>query len=197
MVMTHAQTSRSKVSWLKRLSENGESDLTESISLLANVVAKKVQEQNAKNSVNKTTGCCRGTARRFVLLEKCQSTLGYIYMTVNHDTLAVYLSMCVCLLDTTVSPQKGWTDRDAVRVVDLSGTKEPRIRWGPGAPQGKGLAVILKSKKSRYLQTQNGSLKRIGRPPSCIFKIKFLTAGALRRRSTASCQIFWRSVILL
>ena len=156
MVMTHAQTSRSKVSWLKRLSENGESDLTESISLPANVVAKKVQEQNAKNSVNKTTGCCRGNARRFVLLEKSQSTLGYIYMTVNHDTLAVYLSMCVCLLDTTVSPQKGWTDRDAVRVVDLSGTKEPRIRWGPGAPQGKGLAIILKSKNRDISRRRTG-----------------------------------------
>jgi len=40
----------------------------------------------------------------------------------------------------------------------------------------------LKIEKSRYLvMTQNGSLKRIGGPPSGIFKIKFLTAHALER----------------
>jgi len=31
------------------------------------------------------------------------------------------------------------------------------------------------------MMTQNGSLKRIGGPPSGIFKIKFLTAHALER----------------
>ena len=46
--------------------------------------------------------------------------------------------------------------------------------------------------------TQNGFLKRIGRPQCWIFKLKFLTAGGLETRSAtsaSSCQILWRSVM--
>ena len=43
-------------------------------------------------------------------------------------------------------------------------------------------AATLKIEKSRYLTVmQNGSLKRIGHPPSWIFKINFLTATALEK----------------
>jgi len=44
-------------------------------------------------------------------------------------------------------------------------------------------AAILKIDKLQYLMMmQNGSLKRIGCPPSWIFKMKFLMGGALVSR---------------
>jgi len=56
----------------------------------------------------------------------------------------------------------------------------------------------LKIDKLQYLMMlQNGSLKRIGRPPSWIFKMKFLMGSALEIRFAISCQILWGSVVLL
>jgi len=47
-------------------------------------------------------------------------------------------SLSACLLDTTEERYKsGCTSRDAVRVVDSAGTKEPCIRWALGSHQEK------------------------------------------------------------
>ena len=55
--------------------------------------------------------------------------------------------------------------------------------------------------KSRYLMMQNGSFKRIGHPPSCISKIKFLTAVALHcskfcGHRTSCCIAIFRVFLL-
>jgi len=52
------------------------------------------------------------------------------------------------------------------------------------------MATVLQIEQLQYLtMMQNGSLKRISRPLSWIFKIIFLTVGAPETHSASVCQI--------
>ena len=84
--------------------------------------------------------------------------------------LPMFGSLCVCrsVSHNSEPCENGWTDWDAVWVVDLGGPMEPCIRWWPGSAQERGILGVVPSSKCIRLckqQTpqQHGAASLVGR----------------------------------
>jgi len=77
----------------------------------------------------------------------------------------VYVS--VCLSVTVLSPAKnGWTDREAVWVVDSDRPKDPSVRWGPDPPcEG----AILRAKGTAHCKVSAMSCAKTADPINLLF----------------------------
>jgi len=67
-----------------------------------------------------------------LLLSRIASYTTYIDAAYYYRPSSVYcLSICRYIFHTSEPCENGWTDRDAVWVMDSGGPKEACIRWGP------------------------------------------------------------------
>ena len=130
-------------------------------------------------SVSKLTGCVNHLLSLYAFFHRRQACIirphrGTMYV----DGACCYgrsSVVCLSVCHDREPCKNGWTDRDAVWVVDSGGPNEPCIRWGPDPPMRRGNfegAAVVKLQVYGIPSVCAAALRRVVKllwPTCCVF----------------------------